>query len=182
MDITIAKIDKLREKKNISYSVAKNALEITEGNVLDALIYLEKNNKDRKETEILGENEFEKTIKRLVKKAKGIFKNSSNSIAIFSSNESRYKYISSKRINIFTLFGSNELDFRDIEIKDGETLNISTFIVFGSASIYNSEKTNIKINVVPLLGSIDNRSINHPDSNNDIIINGIVLFGSLEIR
>jgi len=38
-------IDELRKRANVSYSDAKEALEKCNGDMLDALVYLEKNNK-----------------------------------------------------------------------------------------------------------------------------------------
>lgn len=40
--ITLEQVEKLREKANVSYDEAKAALEATNGDLLDALIYLEK--------------------------------------------------------------------------------------------------------------------------------------------
>ncbi|MCI8303699.1 MAG: ubiquitin [Lawsonibacter sp.] len=41
MDITLEMVERLKEKANISYGQAKEALEYSGGNLLDALIYLE---------------------------------------------------------------------------------------------------------------------------------------------
>ena len=41
MEITLEQVEKLREKANVSYALAKQALEYSGGNLLDALIYLE---------------------------------------------------------------------------------------------------------------------------------------------
>lgn len=45
MDITLEKIDNLRERANVSYKEAKEALEKNEGNMIDAIIFLEGENK-----------------------------------------------------------------------------------------------------------------------------------------
>jgi translation elongation factor EF-Ts len=45
MSITLEKIDHLRERANVSYTEAKEALEASEGNMIDAIILLEKENK-----------------------------------------------------------------------------------------------------------------------------------------
>ena len=44
-NITLEKVDAIRERMDVSYEKAKEALEISEGNVLEALIYLEKDQK-----------------------------------------------------------------------------------------------------------------------------------------
>ena len=41
MEITLEMVERLREKASVSYAEAKQALEYSEGNLLDALIYLE---------------------------------------------------------------------------------------------------------------------------------------------
>ena len=41
MEITLEKIDLLRKRANVSYKEAKHALEENEGNVVEALAYLE---------------------------------------------------------------------------------------------------------------------------------------------
>ena len=41
MEITLEQVERLREKANVSYATAKEALEYSGGNLLDALIYLE---------------------------------------------------------------------------------------------------------------------------------------------
>ena len=43
MDITLEQVERLREKADVSYAQAKEALEYSGGNLLDALIYLEGN-------------------------------------------------------------------------------------------------------------------------------------------
>ena len=43
MEITLEKVDKVIERTGASYKEAKEALEMTDGNVLDAIIYLEEN-------------------------------------------------------------------------------------------------------------------------------------------
>lgn len=45
MNITLEKIDNLRERANVSYAEAKEALEANEGNMIDAIIYLENEDK-----------------------------------------------------------------------------------------------------------------------------------------
>ncbi len=45
MEITLEKIDSLRERANVGYAEAKEALEQNDGNMIDAIIYLESENK-----------------------------------------------------------------------------------------------------------------------------------------
>lgn len=48
--ITLEQIDLLMERANVSYTEAKEALEQTNGDIVEALLYLEKNNKINIET------------------------------------------------------------------------------------------------------------------------------------
>ena len=41
MEVTLEQVERLREKADVSYAKAKEALEYSGGNLLDALIYLE---------------------------------------------------------------------------------------------------------------------------------------------
>lgn len=50
-NITLEQVDKVRERCNVSYAEAKEALEYSEGNILDAIIYLEKKQNDAAEEE-----------------------------------------------------------------------------------------------------------------------------------
>ena len=45
MSITLEKIDHIRERANVTYTEAKEALEATDGNMIDAIILLEKEHK-----------------------------------------------------------------------------------------------------------------------------------------
>lgn len=46
MKITLEMVDKVKERSNVSYQQAKEALEYANGDVLDAIIYLENRNKE----------------------------------------------------------------------------------------------------------------------------------------
>ena len=48
----LEKIDKLRERANVSYEEAKEALEASDGDLLDAMIYLERQGKVKAEKEV----------------------------------------------------------------------------------------------------------------------------------
>ena len=41
MEITLEKVDQVRERTGVTYAEAKNALEIANGDVLEAIIYIE---------------------------------------------------------------------------------------------------------------------------------------------
>lgn len=71
MEITLEKVDKVIERTGVSYRVAKQALEETDGNILDAIIYLEdKNISFETEENKNSENveEFKEWLKDLINK------------------------------------------------------------------------------------------------------------------
>jgi len=68
MTINLEQIDELRKRANVSYEDAKNALEQSVGNLIEALVYLEKQNKIKPEEYTSSECKFFKKIKKLIKK------------------------------------------------------------------------------------------------------------------
>jgi hypothetical protein len=69
MSISLELIEKLKEKVNISYADAKEALEKCNGDLVDALIYLEKENKIKTAPEEKKTSGFWATIKKWVKRS-----------------------------------------------------------------------------------------------------------------
>lgn len=67
-EITLEKIDIIRERSGVSYTEAKEALEQSEGNVVDALIYLENNKKSSMEGIYTSKDEFIEWLKDVIKK------------------------------------------------------------------------------------------------------------------
>jgi len=68
MEITLEKIDLLRKRANVSYKEAKHALEENEGNVVEALAYLEEIEKIKPEKESNASTVWKKT-KRVYQKS-----------------------------------------------------------------------------------------------------------------
>ena len=68
MNVTLEMIDMLRQRANVSYEEAKAALENCGGDMVEALVYLERNNKVRSNNCCKAENGFINSVKRLVKK------------------------------------------------------------------------------------------------------------------
>ncbi len=66
MDITLEKIDIIRSRTGVSYQKAKEALEHSNGDVVDALIYLENQEKTWKEEITVKSSELISRIKQLV--------------------------------------------------------------------------------------------------------------------
>lgn len=68
MDIELEKVDIVRERTKVGYTEAKDALEKSNGNVLDAIIYIEKSQKNILNN--LGDvgNDFANAIKKIINK------------------------------------------------------------------------------------------------------------------
>lgn len=67
-EITLEKIDIIRERTGVNYTEAKEALEISQGNVVDALIYIEQNKKSTMNNMYTTKDEFLNWLKDLAKK------------------------------------------------------------------------------------------------------------------
>ena len=67
-EVTLEKIDIVRERCGSSYSDAKDALDVCEGNVVDAIIYLEKNCSSKKKNMYATSEEFISWLKEVVNK------------------------------------------------------------------------------------------------------------------
>lgn len=68
MEMDLEKVDIVRERTKASYADAKEALEKSDGNVLDAIIYIEKNQKTILNNINEVSNDFVEAIKDIVKK------------------------------------------------------------------------------------------------------------------
>lgn len=67
-EITLEKIDIVRERTGVTYAEAKEALELCNGNVVDALIYVEQNQKKTMDGIYTTKDELVTWIKDLVNK------------------------------------------------------------------------------------------------------------------
>ncbi|MBZ4663128.1 MAG: hypothetical protein JG776_825 [Caloramator sp.] len=67
-EITLEKIDILRQRANVSYSEAKEILQKNNGNLIDALIELESKQKTFTQNVVEVSNELTETIKEIIKK------------------------------------------------------------------------------------------------------------------
>lgn len=73
MEISLEKVDKVRERTGVSYGEAKKALEMCEGNVLDAIIFLEEKSNNEKlnsnnDNKTESVEEFKQWLKELINK------------------------------------------------------------------------------------------------------------------
>jgi hypothetical protein len=72
MNINLEQIEALRARANVGYEEAKAALEICNGDIVEALIYLEKQNKVKAEKKSCTESSFFSSVKQLIKKCNRI--------------------------------------------------------------------------------------------------------------
>jgi len=72
MTISIEQIDLLRKRAKVGYKEAKEALEKCNGDIVEALAYLEDQNKIKPECESIKDSTFVKKIKNLISKANKI--------------------------------------------------------------------------------------------------------------
>ncbi|MDF2545258.1 MAG: hypothetical protein K0R93_156 [Anaerosolibacter sp.] len=68
MSISLERIDLLRERANVSYQDAKDALEKCNDDIVEALVYLEKESKLRPERKSKCEGKFMATVKDILRK------------------------------------------------------------------------------------------------------------------
>lgn len=72
MSISIEQIDLLRKRANVGYKEAKEALEKCNGDIVEALSYLEEQDKIKPEKECPGNSDFMGKVKRLIIRANKI--------------------------------------------------------------------------------------------------------------
>jgi len=85
MNISLEQIDLLRQRANVSYQDAKEALEKCNNDLVDSLVYLEKNNKVKNTYD--KSNSFWESLKRIIRKGnntKFIIRKNNNTILSIS--------------------------------------------------------------------------------------------------
>lgn len=83
-----------------------------------------------------------------------------------------------------TIFGGNEINCSNAELDSGNNV-IEMFALFGGSSIIVPRDWNIKVDVVALVGGINDRRSKHTENINPqktLTIRGVVIFGGGEIR
>ncbi|WP_040214422.1 DUF4342 domain-containing protein [Clostridium polynesiense] len=90
--VTIEQIDELRKRVDVTYEEAKAALEQTNGDVLEAVIYLEKNHKYKKddnfkESKENFEDSFSKSVGRFINYCKKVLKKGNSNHILIEKND-----------------------------------------------------------------------------------------------
>lgn len=83
--------------------------------------------------------------------------------------------------NLDAIFGSVELDISKATIKKDQVINANA--IFGGIEIRVPAGVNIKVKSTPIFGGIDNKvKTNYNESLPTIYINGVAMFGGVEIK
>lgn len=96
MTITLEQIDLLRKRANVGYKEAKEALEKCNGDIVEALSYLEEQSKIKPDKESFKDSTFVKKMKNLISKANKIK-------LVISKNEKTILNLPSTVAAVFTL-------------------------------------------------------------------------------
>lgn len=144
MSVKLENIDELRRRANVSYEVAKEALESCNDDLLEALIYLEKRNKVNSEQPVEKKCSFWQGVKNLIRKGnntKLIVSKKGNTIlslpvtaAVIITLIAPYLTVIALLIALFT---AHRIRF---EGKDGECKEVNSMLTKVSDTVDNAKK------------------------------------------
>jgi len=107
------------------------------------------------------------------------------STVIFGSEKKKLSSHDFEGAKLTAIFGGIELDLTSCTLKNEKTL-IDVTAVCGGIELSVPRDWNIKTDVVPIMGGIDDRINDFPNSNvnvaNEVIIRGEIVMGGIEIR
>lgn len=110
-----------------------------------------------------------------------IVSNDSKFNAFFSGVEEKVVSKNYTNSQISAVFGSCDVDYRDIEIKD-EIGYISVKAIFGGATIYVSKDVKVEVQGTPIAGGVENKTKSNPDAKKTLLIDYTLIFGGIEIK
>lgn len=116
-------------------------------------------------------------IKELNKK-----KNKENTCcAAFSGEKVKYDKEKFTGVDLSAVFGGIECDLRDAIIDNDVVINANA--IFGGIDIFVPENVYVKVNSTSLFGGVENKAkLGQEKNGHTIYINGLVLFGGIEIK
>lgn len=101
--------------------------------------------------------------------------------ATFGSQQSNFSGQEFKGANLDAIFGSVELDISKAIIKKDQVINANS--IFGGIEIRVPTGVNIKVKSTPIFGGVSNKAnTEYNESLPTIYINGVALFGGVEIK
>jgi hypothetical protein len=107
---------------------------------------------------------------------------SENIVNIFAGNSRKGTWHVPRAIRLINIFGGTDLDFTDATFA-AETTCITAFCLFGGVNVRVREGMRTLSKAVAIFGGVENRAPSTLDPNAPlIIIEGIVLFGGIDIR
>ncbi len=108
-----------------------------------------------------------------------------NDTSIFGGGKKRFQIDNFRGGNITAIFGGSEINFMDSTLADG-TSKLNLFFLFGGSSLAIPSDWNVSIQTINIFGGFtDKRAIQQNqefDSNKQLIITGIVLFGGGDLK
>lgn len=101
--------------------------------------------------------------------------------ATFGSQQSDFSGQEFKGANLDAVFGSVELDISKAIIKNDQVINANA--IFGGIEIRVPTGVNIKVKSTPIFGGVSNKAkTDYHESSPTIYINGVAMFGGVEIK
>lgn len=101
--------------------------------------------------------------------------------ATFGSQQSDFSGQEFNGANLDAIFGSVELDISKAMIKKDQVINANS--IFGGIEIRVPTGVNIKVKSTPIFGGVSNKArTDYNESSPTIYINGVAIFGGVEIK
>lgn len=101
--------------------------------------------------------------------------------ATFGSQQSDFSGQEFQGANLDAVFGSVELDISKAIIKNDQVINANA--IFGGIEIRVPTGVNIKVKSTPIFGGVSNKAkTDYNESSPTIYINGVAMFGGVEIK
>lgn len=101
--------------------------------------------------------------------------------SIFSGTERKGNWLRKKMIKLINIFAEAKLDFTNVKL-DPTTTELRITNIFGAVELFVPKSYSVEVDVSAFLAdSKSNASYSPINSSNQLRVNGLVLFGSLEI-
>jgi len=103
-------------------------------------------------------------------------------ITLFSGRSKKGRWTAAEEILVVNVCGGSDLDFSDARLASQAT-RVKVFCLCGGVNIRIPEGMRVVSNAIPLFGGVSDRSptVDDPDAPT-VIVDGIVLFGGIDIR
>lgn len=118
--------------------------------------------------------------KKITKETKELNKNNDNIKSIFTLEKVKFAKEKFTGTNLETVFGGIEYDLKNALIESDVIINANA--IFGGIKIYVPENVEVKIKATSIFGGVENKVINEKKKSYTLYINGMALFGGIEIK